>query len=54
VTPQQPEGTVWCFDVDGQPEVAWTIDSESVLGIISGENGDSLNPLYKWWASHYQ
>ena len=45
-TPEAAEGSLACGDRRGRVELAWTKDSELLLGTGVGNN---LDALYKWW-----
>jgi hypothetical protein len=59
-TPQRVEGRVACGSnkLLGSaalvPHMAWTIDSELLLGEAEGSAGSGIDPLYQWWMAHYQ
>lgn len=58
-TPQQTEGKLACYFVGGKgdsqsPQVHWTIDAELVEGYAWGTVGGPIDPVYQWWAAHYQ
>ncbi|MGB6205608.1 toll/interleukin-1 receptor domain-containing protein [Mycobacterium sp.] len=59
-TPQRVEGRVACGSIkllgsaDLIPRMAWTIDSELLLGEAEGAAGSGIDPLYQWWMAHYR
>jgi hypothetical protein len=53
--PQHTEGKVNCaVSDDGTPIVSWTVDSQLLFGSTRGPKGGSIDPVYQWWANHYQ
>jgi hypothetical protein len=53
-TPQVTEGRVVCYTTATVPNVAWTVDSQLLVGYAGGGLGGSLDQVYQWWAANYQ
>jgi hypothetical protein len=51
--PNDVIGTLFCGSRGTDPVVAWTTDSELLLGSVVGRaRGPNLAQLYTWWSSH--
>jgi len=52
-TPDKASGTLLCATQRESPIVAWTDDTELVVGLVRGEqHGPTIDRLYAWWTSH--
>jgi hypothetical protein len=47
--PESIVGQVACYLTDGNAEIVWTVDDQSLIAVASrGDDGDAA--LYRWWA----
>lgn len=48
-------GRVLCsVDSSGQADLVWTVDNDLLYGVMFGDSGVTIQPLYDWWKAHYQ
>jgi len=47
-------GKIECWVIGSTGWVAWSIDSQLVLGVAVGLNGAGLDAVYRWWTTRYQ
>lgn len=57
-TPNESVGKVGCGTVDWKtppvPYLAFSIDSDLIVGYVQGAGGENLDAPYRWWSAHYQ
>ncbi|MGE2818251.1 protein kinase domain-containing protein [Mycobacterium heidelbergense] len=52
-TPDKTSGTLLCATQQANPTVAWTNDTEMLIGLVTTDpHGPTIDQLYAWWMSH--